>query len=51
MVTGTNKNSNNFYLYPRGSKIIQMPYAQAKAIDQIRALLPSLAPPPPFPPA
>ena len=38
------------YPYSWDSKIIQMPYSQAKAIDQISALCPAFPPPPSPPP-
>ena len=34
------------YPYPRDSKIIQVPYLQAKVIDQIPTLCPTCPPPP-----
>ena len=35
------------YPNPRDSKIIQMPYPRAEAIDQIPVLCPASSPPPP----
>ena len=43
MICGHGREQKFKYSYSRDSKIIQMPYPRAKAIDQI----PALCPPPP----
>ena len=47
MICGHGHEQKFKYPYPRDSKIIQMPYPRAKAIDQNPALCPASPHPPP----
>ena len=47
MICGHGHGQKFKYPYSGESKIIQMPYPRAKAIDQIPALCPASPPPPP----
>ena len=49
MIFGHGHEEKFKYPYPRDSKIIQMPYPGAKAVDQNPALCPASPPPPPPP--
>ena len=44
MICGHGHEQQFKYAYPRDSKIIQMPYPRAKAIDEIPALCPASIP-------
>ena len=44
MICGYGHEQKFKYLYPRDSKIIEMPYPRAKAIDQNPALCPTSPP-------
>ena len=46
MICGHGHEQKLKYPYSRDSRIIQMPYPRAKAIDQIPALCPAFLPPP-----
>ena len=48
MICGHEHEQKFKYPNPRDSKIIQMPYPRAKAIDENPALCPASPPPPPF---